>query len=156
VACIEFPDGIVARLTCSIYGPHNHSLRIIGDGGILSIEDCWDYGSEVYLSRRTRVGLKAEKHERAARLVGLGPKRLPLVRRPRFGFKTRGANPMDFARGVADLAEAIQERRAPHIPAEFALHINEMVLAIQNPRELGSPHVMKTTFEPMAPMPWAT
>lgn len=154
VACIEFPGGIVARITCSIYGPHDHSLRIIGDGGILSIDDCWDYASEVHLSRRTRLGLKAEKYERAARLVGLGPKRLPLVRRPRFGFKTRGANRMDFARGVADLADAIRERRTPRMAAEFALHINEMVLAIQNPRELGSPHIMKTTFDPMAPMPW--
>jgi predicted dehydrogenase len=156
VACIEYSGGVIARLTCSIYGPHNHSLRIIGDEGILSIEDCWDYGSAVHLSRRTRIGLKAEKHEHLARLVGLGPKRLPLVRKPRFGFKTRGANRMDFARGIADLADAIQERRPPRIAAEFALHINELVLAIQNPDERGARHVMKTTFEPMSPMPWAT
>jgi hypothetical protein len=156
VACIEYPGGIVARLTCSIYGPHDHTLRIIGDGGVLSIDDCWDYGSDVYLSRRTRLGLKAEKHEHAARLVGLGPKRLPLVRKPKFGFKTRGANRMDFGRGVADLAEAIEARRSPRISADFALHINELVLAIQNPAEFGSPHAMKTTFEPLAPMPWAT
>ncbi len=156
VSCIEFPNGIVARLTCSIYGPHDHALRIIGDGGVLSIEDCWDYGSQVYVTRRTTLGLKAEKHPRAARLVGMGPKRVPAVRKLQFSLRTRGANPMDFARGVADLAESARTGRPPRLTAAFGLHVNEMVLAIQNPHELGSPRKMTTTFEPMAPMPWAT
>ena len=30
---------VIARLTCSIVAPHNHSIRIIGDNGILEVAD---------------------------------------------------------------------------------------------------------------------
>ena len=161
VACIEFANGIVARLTCSIFAPHDHVLRIMGDRGILSIKDCWDYGSKVYLHKRSRLGLKAEKHPTAARMVGLGPKEIPLVRKPSFAFKTKGANRMDFARGVAEVAEAIAAGRPSRMSARFALHVNEIVLAIQNPGgtggtgTTGSTRALRTTFEPIDPMPWA-
>jgi predicted dehydrogenase len=156
IGCVEFASGVVARLTCGIYGPHDHSLRVIGDEGILSIADCWDYGSQVYVSKRGKVGLKAEKYPRAAKLVGMGPKSVPFARKPRFGFRARGANRMDFVRGIAEIADAIRERRTPRMSAEFALHVNEIVLAIQNPATMGCPRRMETTFEPMTPMPWST
>ncbi len=31
VACIQFASGVVARLTCSILAPHDHSLKVVGD-----------------------------------------------------------------------------------------------------------------------------
>lgn len=155
VACIEFASGVVARVTCSIFAPHDHELRIMGEKGILSIEDCWDYGSKVYLHKRTKIGLKAEKHPRAAKLVGLGPKEVPLVRKPKFAYKTKGSNPMDFARGPAEMAAAIKERRPSRLSAEHALHVNEIVLAIQNPAEMGSPRTLTSKLGPIAPMPWA-
>ncbi len=37
VGCIEYGDGIVARLTCSLVAPKDKSLTIIGDGGVLSV-----------------------------------------------------------------------------------------------------------------------
>lgn len=155
VACIEFANGVVARLTCSIYATHDHELRIFGDKGILSVEDCWDYGSPVYLQKRTKLGLKAEKYPRAAKLVGMGPRPIPLVRKPRFAFKSKGANRMDFARGVAEMASAIKERRPSRMSARFALHVNEIVLAIQSPKEMGSPRTISSTFDPIDPAIWA-
>jgi predicted dehydrogenase len=155
VACIEFAGGVVARLTCSIFATHDHAIRIFGDEGVLSVADCWDYGSPVYLQKRTRLGLKAEKHPRAARIVGLGPKEIPLLRKPRFAFRAKGANRMDLGRGVAEMAAAIEERRPSRMSARFALHVNEIVLAIQRPREMGSPRAMTSTFEPIAPATWA-
>jgi predicted dehydrogenase len=155
VACIEFASGVVARLTCSLYAPHEHALRIVGDEGLLSISDCWDYASPVRLQRRTRLGLRAEKHPRVARLAGLGPKRVPLVRQPRFEWKARGANRMDFARGVAEPADSICEGRACRLSARFALHVNEIVLAIQNPGAMGTPRALETACEAMEPMVWA-
>ncbi|MGL5806334.1 MAG: Gfo/Idh/MocA family protein, partial [Xenococcaceae cyanobacterium] len=41
VACIKFESGMVARLTCGIIAPHDHSLQIFGDRGILGTEDSW-------------------------------------------------------------------------------------------------------------------
>jgi len=40
VACITFESGVVVRLTCSIIAPHDHTLRIIGDRGVLGTHDC--------------------------------------------------------------------------------------------------------------------
>ena len=155
VACIEFEDGVVARLTCSIFATHDRSLRIFGDEGVLRTEDCWDYGSPVYLAPRTGLGLRAEKHPLAARMVGLGPKRLPLVRKPTFRLRGRGANRMDFARGVAELAAAIRERRPNRLSARFALHVNEIVLAIQDTSSSGKTRPITSAFPAVAPMDWA-
>ncbi len=155
VGCIEFASGVVARITCSIYAPHDHQLRIAGDKGVISIADCWDYGSPVYLSKRSKIGLRAEKHPRLAKATGLGPKRVQLARKPAFVHKTKGSNPMDFARGIAEVAESVAEKRPCRMSSRFALHVNEIVLALQNPAQMGSPRTLVSTFEPMAPMPWA-
>lgn len=155
VACLEFASGVVARLTCSIFAPSCRSLRIIGDEGVLSIEDCWDYGSPITLTRRTPLRLRAEKHPRLAKLLGLGPRTYPLVRAPRFRFRTRGSNPMDFGRGIAELADAVRTGRGCRLSSRHALHVNEIVLAIQSPSVMGSPSLLRSTFEAMDPMPWA-
>ncbi len=62
---------------------------------------------------------------------------------------------MDFCRGVAEMADAIIEKRPCRLSSEFSLHNNELVLAIQNSLETSSPYKMTTTFEPMEPMDWA-
>ncbi len=155
VALLEFRSGVVARVTCGIYAPHDHALRIVGDRGVLSTPDCWDYGSPVYLHRRTKLGLKAEKYPRVAKLIGLGPREQRLVRQPSFAYKTRGASRMDFARGPAEMAAAIAEKRPSRMDARYALHVNEIVLAMQNPHEMGSPRRLTSTYEPPLPMLWA-
>lgn len=155
VACIEFASGVVARLTCSIFAPSDRSLRIIGDEGVLSIQDCWDYGSPVVLTRRTPLRLRAEKYPHAARLLGLGPRVYPLVRKPRFQFRARGSNPMDFARGIAELASSVASGRTCRLSPRYALHVNEIVLAMGSPDIMGSPRRMISTFDPMEPMGWA-
>ncbi|MFT3768662.1 MAG: Gfo/Idh/MocA family oxidoreductase [Minicystis sp.] len=155
VACVDFANGVVARLTCSIFAPHDHGLRIVGDAGVLSTEECWDYGSPVYQSKRDRLGIRAEKHPRLARLVGLGPRRVPLARRPSRRIRAQGGNPMDFARGIAEVAASIRERRSCRLGARFALHVNEIVLAMASPAEMGSPRALVTTFDAVEPMPWA-
>lgn len=155
VATLEHASGVVARLTCGIFAPHERALRIFGDEGILSTPDTWDFGAPVHLARRTGLGLRAEKHPRLARWVGLGPRRLPLVRRPRFRWSGRPANHIDFARGIAELADAASEGRRPRLSARWSLHVNELALAIQDPSTHGTPRKLCSTFDSMAPMPWA-
>ena len=62
---------------------------------------------------------------------------------------------MDFGRGIAELAEAIQEKRACRIGADYSLHVNEMVLAIQNALENSQTYHLTTSFAAIEPMPWA-
>ena len=66
-----------------------------------------------------------------------------------------GAAEMNFALGPAELLEARREGRAPRLSADFALHLNEVTLAIQNAGEDGGAVRMTTPCPAMEPMPWA-
>jgi predicted dehydrogenase len=147
VACITFASGVIARLTCSIIAPHDHTLRIIGDEGVLSTRDSWYYRSPVYVQRpitiRRRTFMAPWKNR--CRLLGRG--------RSRFG--DRGSQQMDFARGVAELAASIGEGRAARLSGRYSLHTNELVIAIDHARSTGSPYLMTTSIDPVDPMPWA-
>src|SRR5262249_34900532 len=153
-----------------------------GDGGILSMADCWDYGSPIVIRRRTRarldelldgalalagrgqrksglarppLAIRLERHARLARLARLGPKKIPLARRPRFR-QPPGASRMDYARGPMELADAVAEGRPSRLAARAALHVNEIVLAIHESAQRMSPYTLTTTCEPSEPMPWAS
>ena len=146
VACIQFRSGVVARLTCSILAPHDHTLKIVGDKGVLSTNDTWDYRAPVHsrqmitIRRKTFMNPIRKSH------------RLPT---PYKKVKTKGAQSMDFARGPAELAAAVRENRPCRLSPRFSLHVNEMALAIHWAREQGSTYRLTTTFDAMEPMPWA-
>lgn len=146
VACIVFQSGVVARLTCSIVAAHNHELRIFGDDGILVVHDCWNYDDPVYVQRMMRIRRK----------VFLNPfkRKLPLLRKPP-KFKTRGAQKMDFSRGVAEMADAIAHNRPSRMAADISLHNNELAIAIHEALESNSTYYLTTSFIPPIPMDWA-
>ena len=147
VACIKFASGVVVRLTCSIIAPHDHSLKIFGDKGILSIQDAWFYNSPVHIRRMFNIRRKM--------IVSPIKQKYPLVGHKTKKFNYQGAFQMDFARGIAEMAEAIKENRPCRISARYSLHVNELVLAIHHARETNSTYQVKSTFEPIEPMPWA-
>ncbi|HMB74116.1 MAG TPA: gfo/Idh/MocA family oxidoreductase, partial [Gammaproteobacteria bacterium] len=152
-AGFEFHSGVFARLTCSIYAPQDHTLRIFGDGGSISTKGAWNYGADIRISVMHSQWERAQNHPRLARLVGLGPRRLPLVRKP--NFVAGGIYPMDFSRGIAELAAAASEGRKPRLAARWSLHVNELVLTMQYPDRYGAVREIASTFEPMEPMSWA-
>jgi predicted dehydrogenase len=148
IACIQFTSGVVARLTCSIIAPHDHTLRIVGDEGVLSTKDCWYYRSPVSIKRMITI-------RRKTFMSPIG-QNYPLLKSPYPSkFKYKGSQQMDFSRGVAEMAAAIAENRPCRLSARFSLHVNEIVLAIQNAGENNCTHKLKSTFDPIEPMPWA-
>jgi predicted dehydrogenase len=151
VACLEHESGVTSRLTCSIYGSHDHSLRVFGDAGVLHVDECWDYGTGVSWYPRRGVGLRAEKRLAAAHRAGVALLPIPLVKKAGFKWKTRGSNRMDFARGVWELAESVGQKRPSRLSAEWCLHLNELVLALG---KTGTTE-LTTRCEVPAPMPWA-
>jgi len=155
VGCIRFRSGVVARLTCGIIASHDHSLRVFGDRGTLRVKEAWDFASPVTLSPWNRYTFHADKRPILARMVGLGPRKVPLVRRPEVRSDMPGGNRLDFCRGVAELAESIRDGRPCRISPRFSLHVNEIVLTLQEPDRMGSPRKLSTSFDPMEPMPWA-
>lgn len=152
VACILFRSGVVARLTCSIIAPHDHRLRIIGDEGVLEIDEVWHFGAPLRIRRFDALGLRAESYAWLGRhaftrwMFGLDGRKSPLS--PPSGWRrSLRRHEMDYALGVADLAAAIREKRSPALPAALALHVNEIALAIQNARETGGSTNLRTTFD---------
>jgi len=146
VACIKFASGVVARLTCGIVAPHDHTLEIVGDEGILCTKDCWYYRSPVYIKRRIRIRRKM--------FISPWKQKYPLVGKAT-RYRYRGSQQMDFCRGVAELAAAVREKRPCRLSSRFSLHVNEIVLAIHHALDTGSAYKISSSFAPMAPMPWA-
>ena len=60
---------------------------------------------------------------------------------------------MDFARGVAELAEAVREGRPSRLPASLALHVNELTLAIHHGTRGAGRQLLETTVDPLSPIP---
>ena len=119
---------------------------MIGDKGLLGTEDCWYYRSPVYI--RKRITIRRKTFESPLK------QKYPLVGQAN-KYQYKGSQQMDFARGVVEMAEAIAQQRPCRLSARFSLHINEIVLAINNALETGTPHKLTSTFEPIQPMPWA-
>ncbi|MEO1135734.1 MAG: gfo/Idh/MocA family oxidoreductase, partial [Pseudomonadota bacterium] len=147
VATLFFRTGVVARLTCSIIAPHDHRLRIIGDEGVLELDECWSNTAPVRIRKR---------HVLRRKLINS-----PFARRTKIDGDTHpkvgrwGAASMNFALGPAEMLAAIKAQRPPQIKTDFALHLNEVTLAIQESGEGAGARKMTTRFTPPSPMPWA-
>lgn len=147
VATLFFDAGPVARLTCSIVAPHDHRIRVVGDLGVLEVGKAWDNAAKVTFRRRIAVRRRLLESPMARRIRLPGPTH-PMVGR-------WGAASMNFALGPVEMLTAIAERRPCRLSADFALHLNEVTLAIQNAGEDAGAQTMQTRCTPMEPMPWA-
>jgi predicted dehydrogenase len=146
-ATLIFESGVVARLTCSIIAPHDHRLRIFGDRGVLEVNDCWDNDAAVRVRYRHAIRRRLISSPVARRISLPGPTH-PMVGR-------RGAASMNFALGPAELLAAIKEGRPSRLSADFALHLNEVTLAVQNAGSSTGAQTMTTNCPAIDPMPWA-
>ena len=142
LASLEFESGLMARLTCSNVSPRDHSIQVIGEAGVMRAKDCWRYETPVstrgYMRVRNRFMLSP--WSRRVPLTACGPRS-----------KSRGAGAMDFARGPAALAQAIRHGGRSLMPVDFALHVNEVSLAIHDTFAAGGPadYRPRTRFAPL-------
>lgn len=151
IGCLEFDDGVLARITNSIIAPHDHALRIFGEEGELRVSEIWDFNAPVTFLPVLKSRVKRFIHKKTGlRQVETATP----ARKERIAAAPNGAN-MDFMRGVAEMAEALAAGRRPRLAGNFALHVTEVALALQHPERFGVEYRPVTDFEPMAPMPWA-
>ncbi len=150
VGCLEFANGVVARITNSVVAPYDHRLRMIGDEGILEVAEPWNYGSKVILrpTVQTRLGRILER-----RLGYVRGTVLPHVRQVPFKMG-RGAPTMDFMRGVRELSDALIAERKCRLDEDFAVHITEVTEMLQHPDRFTMPANVQSTFAPIDPMDW--
>ena len=147
-ATLFFETGLVARLTCSIIAPHDHRIRVFGDNGVLEARDAWN--NEAAIRYRSRFSIRKRllnnPFSRHIKLKGPTHPKVPRT----------GAASMNFALGPAEMLDALAEGRPARLSADFALHLNEVTLAIQNSRDEAGVQHMHTRCDPIEPMPWAT
>lgn len=146
-ASLFFENGVVARLTCGIVAPHNHSLRVYGEKGTLEVDESWNNSANVKVRKRYVIRRKLINSPFTKRFKLTGPTH-PKVPR-------RGAAAMNFALGPAEVLAALADGRDKTYLADFALHLNEVTLAIQNALDTEGVQVMHTKCPDMKPMPWA-
>jgi predicted dehydrogenase len=147
VATLFFETGPVARLTCSIAAPHDHRIRVIGDDGVLSVDAAWDNAAKVRYRRRLKLRRRLMESPLARRIRPSGPSHPKVAR--------TGAASMNFALGPAEMIAAAREGRPCRLSPEFALHLTEVTLAIQNAGPTGAITEIASRCDRMDPAPWA-
>lgn len=153
VAVLKFESGVDARLSCSIVAPHDHRIKIHGERGTLFVDECWHNGDPVRLISNSVIGLKAGRYGWVrnnaffSNLFGLSPKKLCFVKKPPSKFRYK-RDYMDFARGIDDLARAVAHRQLPIMHPRFCLHVNEIILAIQDSVG-GRTYAVKSRAKPL-------
>jgi predicted dehydrogenase len=168
VGCIEYDNGIVARVTSSIVAPLDKSLVIIGERGVIYIRDMRDDASPVYVSRTPpgRIGSALEYRldywgNKLERIINWIPwswgthwrmrTKYPYAIKP----ETRSSGnykPVDFCRGPAEMVNAILENRPARVSANLGLHVAELIEALQYPNRFGGHKKIKSTFTPIEPL----
>jgi predicted dehydrogenase len=159
VGCLEYADGVVARVTCSLVAPKDKSLTIIGDKGVLTVANVRNDACPVWLRPLPAPGRRAGIERRVNRLRRLlrlphaeaewhYRRRLPLVgRAPREVVSPD--KPVDFCRGPAELAASIREQRPCRLSAELGLHLVELIETLQYPGRFGHRREIASTFPPV-------
>tara|TARA_Y100000310_G_C20613072_1_gene779066 strand:- start:23 stop:1198 length:1176 start_codon:yes stop_codon:yes gene_type:complete len=148
-ACIKFQSGVIARLTNSTIAPYNHDLQIIGEKGVISIDECWNYNAPVYIRKFTKLSLQFEKYPFVRKskvlkyLLGLNKKEYPLIKKPNSFLKLIRYN-MDFSLGILNMVESIRKNKIPELDMEFSFHVNEVVLAIEESSQKNKTIKIKT------------
>jgi len=145
-AVLFFEDGAVARLTCSIAAPHDHRIRVVGDDGVLEVAKAWDNTAPVRFRKRFRIRRRLLEHPLSRRVAPVTPLH-PTVKRT-------GAASMNFALGPAEMLGAIADGRPSRLGGDYAIHLNEVTLAIQNAGETGGSTRMQSSCAAMEPMEW--
>jgi predicted dehydrogenase len=162
VGCVEYEDGVVARVTCSLVAPRDKSLTIIGDGGVLTVGDVRNDRCAVYV-RRSKVKRWQSAVERrlnslrcSLHVVGFDREwlfweRYPFVNAPKTKFVSKG-KAVDFCRGPAELVAAIRERRPCRLSGHLGLHVTELIESLQYPERFGYRRMLTSRFDRIEPL----
>jgi predicted dehydrogenase len=163
VGCLEYANGVVARVTCSLVAPKDKSLTIIGDDGVLNVPNVRNDACPIYVRKipqsrwRGAIEGRVNNWRRALRVVGSETdwhlwKTIPLKKRPPARLVSPG-KPVDFCRGPAELAAAIGQKRPCRLSAELGWHITELIESLQYPERFGFRRKLVSTFDAIEPLP---
>jgi len=170
VGCIEYADGVVARVTCGLVAARDKSISIFGDDGVISTSNVRNDTGAVYVREIPSVGISAALENRLNHLrnwlesifpaipwsgdAWLFRKKYRFARKPSSIFVDHN-KPVDFCRGPVEMVEAIRQKRPCRLSAELAWHVTELIEALQYPERFGGRRVIESKFDPIQPLPWS-
>ncbi|WP_455270740.1 Gfo/Idh/MocA family protein [Rhizobium herbae] len=138
VGCLTFKSGLVARLTSGLAAPRDRSLTIVGDKGTIVVRDLWDNRSPIHVE--LAGGRRPLLHRLVDRLEWQFQRKFPFhLTAGRPVAYPRGAqqnslpaypSQIDFVRGIAAQADAVKAGTRPFFSGETALHLTDIVLAL--------------------------
>jgi len=175
VGVLHFHSGVVGRVTCSISGVNDTSMKIIGNRGMVHSHTYGDYEGSVYLEAFNKMSIKwryirgLDTNYVSNILLGVGGRKVPLIKtRSKVAlekakrsilslsfkgllgwFRRKYLGEQDKCIGLVELYQSIHENRKQFPPHDFSLHITEITLAIQESGENGAIRSIGTTFEPI-------
>lgn len=135
---LKFETGVVARLSTTIVAPHDHSIRIFGDKGVISLKECWDNNDKVYFKKLMRIRRKT--------FLSPYKKTIKLPETIVVNKLNRGNTKMDFLLGVRALTQRIDGDQNGPLNIDFCLHVTEVSLALQNAGTEAKTHITKSRF----------
>lgn len=133
VSLIELSGGVTVRLTTNFYIGHRTrqtGIEFHGHLGSIHLQYWHEFNAEVYLGE-----------------FGKQFERVEPVREPYPG--------VSWGRGVAEMAQAIQQNRPHRFSGEHAAHVIEILNAATTSMQTQCPVELHSTFSPPAPMDWA-
>ncbi|MCC5805488.1 MAG: Gfo/Idh/MocA family oxidoreductase [Opitutales bacterium] len=166
-ACLRYDENVVVRATCGLVAPLDKSLTIVGDKGVLFVKNLRDDYGGIYLRHLPATGWQARIEPRVNRLRRRLERLLPftlwsshewaLYRKIPQAIKEQSRNtashkPVDFCRGLAEMAEAIQQGRTHRLSADLGFHIVELINALQNPAPETAKQKISSSFDPIEPL----
>ena len=167
VGCLEYANGVVARVTCGLVAPRDKSITMIGDDGVLFVGNVRNDAGPVMVRKNSLSRWQSAIDRRIRWLHRWLESRIPWgggdtlfqsqyphVRRPR-GTVVGAVKPVDFLRGPAEMADAIRLKLPSRLSAELGVHIVEILEALQFPEQFGYRKTLTTKFEKIHPMEWA-
>jgi hypothetical protein len=177
VGCLNFANGVAARITCSWVAPRDHRFRIIGDQGEISADNAFHDQTAVRLERFSRVSLAARKaftlrtQPVLGHIFGIGGRRLSLIRRWKSHaveaergvgrslkhkfvswLRRREIYAQDKFLGIAEMVRAMHDGRPQPMPPDFLMHLNELTLLIQRSGPYGITTKPTTSFKQIEPL----
>lgn len=148
VGVLHFEGGQILRLTITVVAPLDHGIALIGDKGVIRIDDSWNNYAPVRFARRLTIRRRLMESPLPRRLKLEGHADGNRARR-------RGASTMNYFLGPFELLRAIAGAPVNRATAELALHTTEATLALQNAGTESSTYRMKSRCEALPPADWA-
>lgn len=135
-AVLETEQGVAIRLTTNFYVHRSNThqkgrFEVHGDAGSAILDDFQQFAAPV------TAGSFGEEMDT-----------VPHVREPTM-------QGQEYARGIAEMADALVEGRTPRVTGRQAAHVVDVLDAILEAGKTHRPVEVTSRFDPPLPMPWA-